>query len=313
MTKKQKSDLEKILDKNNLNTRQLNTLIRNKDKPDNLNKYLNKYNVTEQELVTILKSSKLPQQKNIKLDIPDKYIRIGYFSDPHIGHSSFREDGFDLMRKVFKKEKVDLIITAGDNLEGMSHRPGHIYELSHVGFSKQINYAAELYNSLSAKIFGIDGNHDQWYYRPQNAGVIVGDELEARVKKYTNLGQDEANLQLSKGKILKLYHGGDGTAYADSYKIQKLIESFTGGEKPSIVMSGHYHKSLFLARRNIFGFECGTLCGQTRYMRGKKLQAHIGFGIADIYLKENPGRVKHEWFQLYDNNKSQKRMQYVKI
>ena len=26
--------------------------------------------------------------------------------------------------------------------------------------------------------------------------------------------------------VMKLYHAGDGTAYADSYKLQKLIESF---------------------------------------------------------------------------------------
>lgn len=122
------------------------------------------------------------------------------------------------------------------------------------------------------------------------------------VKNYTNLGQDEGDIILPHDTTIKLFHGNDGTAYADSYKIQKLIESFTGGEKPDIVFSGHYHKSLYVARRNIHGFESGTLCGQSKFMRGKKIPAHMGFGIVDVYVgKTGCSRLVHEWVQLYEN------------
>jgi hypothetical protein len=100
---------------------------------------------------------------------------------------------------------------------------------------------------------------------------------------------------------MKLFHGNDGTAYADSYKLQKLIESFEGGKKPNLVLSGHYHKQIAIFRRNVFGFECGTLCGQTKFMRGKKLQAHMGFGIIELWV--NPSgvaRLRHEFFPYYD-------------
>lgn len=121
-------------------------------------------------------------------------------------------------------------------------------------------------------------------------------------------------MELRPNLVIKLYHGGDGTAYADSYKIQKLIESFTGGEKPNIVFSGHYHKSLYLARRNIHGFEAGTLCSQTKFMRGKKIPAHMGFGIVDIFPdKTGVPRIRHEWIQLYERNEIAKEVYRVNL
>ena len=203
------------------------------------------------------------------------------------------------MRRVFKNEGIEFILHPGDHLEGMSGRPGHIYELSLIGYTDQMNRAVELYNSLETNIYGIDGNHDQWYAKKNDMGIIVGEELEKRVPQYINLGQDEGDLIIRPGITTKLFHAADGTAYADSYKLQKLIESFTGGEKPSLVLSGHYHKALYLHRRNVHGWECGTLCGQSRWMRGKKTPAHEGFGIVDLYMKDKiVSRIIHEWHPL---------------
>jgi len=296
--------LEKILGRYNISVHKLHNILKAQDGPDRLAKMLEKHGLSEAELKAALQSSEHSSSKYVKLDIPDRHVRLGYFSDPHIGHEKFREDGFDLMLKTFKKEKPDFIVAPGDHLEGMSGRPGHIYELTQIGFSEQVKAAAQLYDALGLPIFGIDGNHDQWYAKKNNTGIIVGEELEERVKNYTHLGQDEGDMEIAPGFVIKLYHGADGTAYADSYKIQKLIESFTGGEKPNVVFSGHYHKSLFVARRNVFGFESGTMCGQSRYMRGKKIPAHQGFGLVDLYIPK-PGsnempRVKHEWIQLVD-------------
>jgi hypothetical protein len=112
----------------------------------------------------------------------------------------------------FKERKPDFILNAGDNLEGMSGRPGHIYELNCVGFKQQFNYCLELYKQLDEfDHYGIDGNHDQWYFKKNDGGVVVGEELEKSLKNYHHLGQDEGDIVVNKIKI-KLYHGGDGTA-----------------------------------------------------------------------------------------------------
>jgi len=217
------------------------------------------------------------------------HAKVGVFSDAHIGQEMFDPILFERMGRTFKKENVDAIYQAGDILEGMSGRDGQVYELTQVGFSKQIKYAAQLFNSFLSgfKIFGIDGNHDAWYKKKNNAGVIVGEELSKLVTNYTHLGEMEADVKLAPNIIMKLFHPNDGTAYATSYKLQKIIESFSGGEKPQILLEGHYHKALYMFHRNIHALECGTISGQTVWMRGKKIPAHKGFWILDIWYNKN--------------------------
>ncbi len=269
-----------------------------------LEKIMDKNHISEVELEAIINSSKISRSRTATIPIAREHIKLGYFSDPHIGHKEFREDAFDKARRFFKEEKVDFIAVPGDHLEGMSGRPGHIYELTEVGFQNQIRKAAELYNTLDKPIYGIDGNHDQWYFKQNNGGVVVGEELEARVKNYKHLGQDEGDIILSPKAKIKLFHANDGTAYANSYKMQKLIESLTGGDKPSIILSGHYHKSLYMNKRNVHGFECGTLADQSKFMRGKKIPAEMGFGTIDVYLdKHGVERVNHVFVPIYSKDR----------
>ena len=123
-----------------------------------------------------------------------------------------------------------------------------------------------------------------WYQQKGDMGVVVGEEMDREVPRYHNLGQMEGNVKIGRNTTIKLFHGNDGTAYAVSYKMQKLMESFTGGEKPNILLEGHYHKALYMFNRNIHGLECGTLSGQTQWMRGRKIPAHKGFWVVNIKM-----------------------------
>lgn len=240
--------------------------------------------VTEEQL-EILKQ--LQQRENhIKTydhKFSKKHVKLGIISDSHIGIKQFDEELLMKAFKFFDKENVEAIYHVGDILEGMSGRDGHIYELTHQGYTAQLNYAADLFNQTNKHIYGITGNHDQWGFGKGNAGLDVGSELEHRVNHFTNLGPNEADIVLSKNIKMKLFHPNDGSAYAPGYKLMKMIESFGGGEKPQILLQGHYHKSLYMFSRNIHAYEAGTICGQTNFMRGKKIAAHKGFWVLDIY------------------------------
>ena len=272
------------------------------DERSNLEKLLDKQGITEKEAITAIKSGAgFNPGKVERLGISGRHFKYGYFSDSHIGHKEFKPELFDKMKRMFDKESIDFIISIGDTLEGMSGRDGHVYELTHIGFNQQINYAAGLLNQLKQPIYGIDGNHDGWYKIKGNGGVVVGEELQNRVKNYTHIGEMEGIIKPVKNVEMKLFHANDGSAYATSYKLQKLVESFSGGEKPHIVHSGHYHKALYAFIRNVHGFESGTLCGQTPFMRGKKIQAHMGFGIVDVYHnKDGVDRIIHEFIPGYE-------------
>lgn len=264
---------------------------------------LSRLRLTEEEALQALRSLKVGQKprRSSSIEISGKSFAFGYFSDAHIGHKKFQPQLFEYMVKFFKQMKPDFILNPGDHLEGMSGRPGHIYELTHLGFKQQFGYTLRLYKMLDEWVhYGIDGNHDQWYFKKSDQGIVVGDELQKNLKNYRNLGQDDGNLTIGNIKI-NLYHGGDGTAYAQSYKLQKYIESFSSGMKPHIVLSGHYHKALYMFSRGVHGLECGTLCGQTNWMKGKKIPAHMGFGFVRVYFNHRGvERFVHEFIPWYE-------------
>lgn len=242
------------------------------------------YKLSAIELKTLLASSKLrptPAANLHKFSTQKtRKMRFGVLSDTHIGHEKFNEALFAKAAKAFKS--VDAILHPGDHLEGMSGRPGHVYELAQIGYQAQFARAVELYGLFDGKpMYGIDGNHDQWFKAKGDIGVIVGQNLQSTLKNYHHLGEWEGDLKID-GLHIRLFHANDGTAYANSYKGQQLVNSLTGGEKPHVIFQGHYHKSLYQFTRNVHMFDAGTVCGQTQFMRGKKLAAHMGFWTVEI-------------------------------
>lgn len=113
------------------------------------------------------------------------------------------------------------------------------------------------------------------------------------------LGHDEGDLILN-GTRWRLWHGEDGSNYATSYRLQKIVESFTGGEKPNVLLTGHTHKQGYFFDRNIHVVSGGALCRQSAWMRSKKLANHAGFHIIRATISE--GEIKRfspTWYPFY--------------
>lgn len=86
-------------------------------------------------------------------------------------------------------------------------------------------------------------------------------------------------------------------SYALSYRLQKLAESFTGGKKPNILLSGHVHKMCYVFDRMIHCVSVPSLQMQTAWMASKKLAAHTGFLI--IEFDSNANGVCNFQFRYY--------------
>lgn len=259
----------------------------------------NKLDIKEQEI--ILTQLQQPQRKieTYKHDFNSNHIKLGIISDTHIGSKYFNKQILDNSIKIFNKEKVDAIYHCGDVIEGMSNREGHCYELEKIGFTSQIEYAAELLSKYKQPLFFITGNHEEWAKKKSNIGYVVGHDLENKINGSKYLGEYTANIDLGKDVIMRLTHEGN-SAYALSYSGQKRINALEGGTKPNIIFNGHLHKMLYMNYRNIHFFEAGAMQNQTSFMAMKGSPAMTGFIVADIYFnKDGINRLTTSMYPYY--------------
>lgn len=260
-------------------------------------KEIKKQNLSEEEAKKVIKGFKKPntnETKKNKIYFPERNVKFIAFSDAHIGHKAYRPDIMDKMVKDAKRQGVDFAVNCGDTLEGMSNREGHIYELSELGYTQQMNRFGEEFQkfdkvSKDFPVYSIEAqnSHSGWYNNKGNAGVDIGQELEKKNNHYKFLGFDEQKLELGNGLEIGLRHPGGGTAYALSYKLQKYINALSGGKKPHILFEGHHHKSMYMFYRNIHSYEAGTLAEQTPFMKKKNTPAHMGYWVIDAKLNRN--------------------------
>lgn len=262
-------------------------------------KALRESNLTDSEIKAMLKSKKPATSKVYRLGGRDVYY--GVISDSHIGNKAYDSPLADLAAKTFNKEKVDFVLHGGDICDGLyTNRPGHVFELDQIGADDQVERAIEELDKIKRPIFAITGNHT-WNTFFKNAGYDIGRRLEERVSNLTYLGNAEGTVELSKGVRIQLLHPDGGTAYAISYRPQKIIESLDGGSKPSIMHIGHFHKAEYIFYRNVHTFQNGTLCSQTPFMKGKNLAAHKGFWLVRAKInKMGVTQIEPKFVPAYD-------------
>lgn len=270
----------------------------------NIEKIINESKLTETQLLEVIQTIKMghPQKECKHVDISEEYLTFGVLSDLHIGHKNYMPKILEHAIKYFDARKVNFVCIPGDIIEGISGREGHVFELSHLGASEQLDYAVEQLSKIKQKIYAITAtnSHDGWLNSKNNMGFAVGPELERRIKNFEFLGYDEADIETNTGINIRMTHPGDGTAYAISYKGQRYLNSLSGGKKPHIVLEGHYHKSMYMFYRNVHFFDCGTLQAQTVFMKKKQTPAMMGYWIIETKGNKGVDFIKPEFIPFYE-------------
>jgi predicted phosphodiesterase len=224
-------------------------------------------------------------------------IRFWFATDLHIGSETYREEFWEALLKEAAAFKAGFGIITGDITEGLSVRPGHVYELTHVGYAAQLKYAVEQLSKWKGKLYCVDGNHDRWYLKSN--GAIIVEDICNQLPDAEFLGHDEGDIHVN-GIRVRLFHGEDSSSYATSYRIQKLVESYTGGDKPNVLLVGHTHKQGYFFERHIHCVSGGALSTQSRWMRSKRMANHAGFWLIEMTVKDGGvSRFKPEWMPFY--------------
>jgi predicted phosphodiesterase len=270
------------------------------ENPSHIKKIIERY--SEKELAAIAEGGRvIPGQDPVPIvDFSGERIRFGVVGDTHFGSIYTKPEHFFQSIQEFKKEKCEFLVHVGDVTEGMSRRSGHVYELSHIGYEAQRNHSIEFLSQWAKPLYMISGNHDFWYMQNSNTGANIVSDIADNIKNAKYLGHDEGNISLKGKATLRLWHGNDGSSYAISYRLQKIVESYTGGDKPSILVAGHVHKTANFMIRHIQCFGAGCIQMQTKWMRGKRLNADTGFWIIDAYVgKRGVSKITSTWYPFY--------------
>lgn len=188
------------------------------------------------------------------------------------------------------KRGVKNVYHTGDIDEGEQMRTGHQYDCYTQGADDHIDEIVKNYPKIDGiTTHFITGNHDASIYK--RCGVDIGKRIESMRPDMIYLGRDCARVELAPHCVLELRHPWDGTAYALSYKPQKMIDGMEADSKPNILAIGHYHKLEYLFYRNIHCFQTGCFQMQTPFTRGKGISVHLGGWIITAEV-DDEGHVK---------------------
>lgn len=270
------------------------------------------YNIEVNLGAQIELSRTMPKKSNLVINtrdyFGDDWIRFGFVSDTHLVSKYARLDVLNALYDIYAKEGIETVYHGGNWVDGEARF--NKYDVYTVGIENQVGYFVENYPQREGvRTYIVSGDdHEGWWV--QREGVNVGRLMQDRAAQagrndLIDLGYMERDLVFKKGSgqsIIRVIHAGGGSAYATSYTAQKYVESLQGGEKPAMVLVGHYHKFDWSYPREVHVIQGGTTQDQSPFMRKRKIQAMVGGCLVEI-KQDNRGcfvRVRVEWIPFYD-------------
>ena len=235
-----------------------------------------------------------PQFGHLPLEVIDSgdWHRYGLVGDTHLCCKQERLAELHQFYDLLEKEGITTVFHAGNPVDGYIPKINgdSVFDSTIDG---QCQYFIDNYPARKGitTYFITGDDHEGWW---QKEGFNFGGYLQYLAhdqgrKDLVYIGHVEADIEL-KGKhastIIKIQHPGGGSSYARSYTGQKQVESFEGGEKPSILVQGHYHVSNWMNDRNVHVVSLPGWQDQTIFARKKRLRMEVGGAILEF--KRNP-------------------------
>jgi UDP-2,3-diacylglucosamine pyrophosphatase LpxH len=212
-------------------------------------------------------------------------VRFAIMGDTQFGSKYAQLTHLHSFYDLCAKEGIEHVYHTGDITDGLKMRVGHEYELYAVSADDMKEDVVRNYPKRPGIITHfITGNHDASLYK--QVGFDIGSAIARDRSDMEYLGRDCALINITPNCTLELRHPWDGTAYALSYKIQKMIEAMESDSKPNILAVGHYHKAEYLFYRNVHALQTGCFQGQTPFTRGKGISVHLGGWIVSVRVDE---------------------------
>ena len=229
--------------------------------------------ISKEQLRKLVRGKK-SNPKILKQDLSDDTFKFGIVGDTHLCSIHEKLNELHTFYEICRKEKIEVVVHAGDVLAGINVYHGQEFEVHTLGAKKQVDYVAKNYPKVKGiKTYFILGNHDMVYWH--RMGIDVGDMISTQREDMVYLGQYQGDLFIN-GIDIRLVHPDKSGAYAVSYNLQKMAEQIPSGKKPHIFIAGHYHTSLYFFYRLIHLFQAGCFEDQSLFLLRKGINPTIG-------------------------------------
>lgn len=100
-------------------------------------------------------------------------------------------------------------------------------------------------------------------------------------------------------ELIVVRRNGKIAIIGNSYAPQKIVESYQGGQKPTILLVGHYHKAEYGFPREVHVVQAAATQDQTPFLRKHKIQSHLG-GWTISFVQSQEGLI-HAFTPRFDN------------
>ena len=233
---------------------------------------------------------------------------IGFIADTHIGSKYERLDALNNFYDRCVQLGVKQVFVAGNIIEGDSRF--NTFSTYVRGVNDQTkNFIEKFPYRRGITTYFITGDdHEGWYIQRDNLNIGEYIELKANDsgrKDLIYIGHLERDIEFTQANgssIVRVIHAGGGSAYAISYTSQKYVESLQGGEKPAVVVIGHFHKFDWSYPREVHCIQPASFKDQDDWMRKKRIQSIVGGCIC--WLRQcdlgHFTSVKVEFFPYFD-------------
>lgn len=233
-----------------------------------------------------------PTTLNIKKMSKNTY-KFGACGDNHMGSKYERMDVLNALYDEYERQGITTVFNTGNWIDGEARF--NKTDIHTFGMGNQIDYFIKNYpQRKGVKTYFVSGDdHEGWYN--QREGINIGQFAEFKAKDagrndLIHLGYMEHDtvIKAKNGEtVIRTVHPGGGSSYAISYAVQKIVESYQGGEKPHILLCGHYHKAGYDYVRGVHVIQTGCFTGMTKIETDKGRKNIKDIVVGDMVLTHN--------------------------
>lgn len=230
----------------------------------------------------------LSQENIVNLNICNKSITFGLISDTHFSSKYVQITYLNKFYDYCKSLGITNIYHAGDIDDGENMRPGHSYENYRQGADEHIKEIIKNYPMREGiTTHFITGNHDASFRKL--CGLDIGEQIQHKRKDMNYLGRDVSTIFITPNISMMLRHPWSGSAYALSYRPQKIIEAMESSyiTKPTILGIGHFHKMEYLFYHGVHCFQTGCFQSPTPFTDGKGISVSMGGWVVTLEIDKD--------------------------